>query len=198
MNSFNGAQLGPADCADPGCALTATGSAIIDGDFRNNGLVTGPAGQAWRTFGDDVCGAGGFAGNIAFRGAYSPGNSIAAVSLENVAFDVTTVLRVELSDDGGGICDFLDISGALTAAGTLQVVPLDGFTPQQGQTFDLLDWGALTGEFGSTDLPALPGDLAWDPSSLLQTGEISVVPEPVTLAALSAGACLVLLRRKRR
>ncbi|MHC4716409.1 MAG: beta strand repeat-containing protein, partial [Planctomycetota bacterium] len=198
LNSFNGAQLGPADHADPSFTLTATGSAVIDGDFRQNGLVTGPGGEDWLTFTDDVRGAGSFAGNIAFHGVYSPGNSIAAVALENAAFDATTVLRMELSGDGGGICDFLDVSGALTAGGTLEVVLLDGFAPRQGQAFDLLDWGALTGAFGWTDLPVLAGDLAWDTSSLYETGEISVVPEPATPAILSVAACLLLRRRKRQ
>jgi len=59
--------------------------------------------------------------------------------------------------------------------GTLKVTLIGGFSPQAGDTFDILDWDhASTGSFATLDLPALAGGLAWDVSSLYTTGALGV------------------------
>ena len=67
----------------------------------------------------------------------------------------------------------MHVTGDLSLAGTL-AVSLVGFTPSAGQSFDILDWGSLSGTFASISLPALPG-LAWDMSQLYSTGVLAVV-----------------------
>lgn len=64
-------------------------------------------------------------------------------------------------------------SGNFTLAGEL-LVTADGFTPVAGESFDILDWGAVSGTFSAIDLPLLGGGLTWDTSQLLTTGVISV------------------------
>jgi hypothetical protein len=63
-------------------------------------------------------------------------------------------------------------SGSVSLAGAL-VVTLN-FVPVAGNSFDILDWGSVTGTFSSIQLPTLRGGLAWNTSQLYLTGVISV------------------------
>jgi hypothetical protein len=44
-----------------------------------------------------------------------------------------------------------------------------------GNSFDLLDWGSISGTFSTLQLPSPGGTLGWDTSHLYTTGVISVV-----------------------
>ena len=75
----------------------------------------------------------------------------------------------------------------LNLAGTLKVELGGGFVPEEGNSFDILDWvSTISGSFGVYDLPDLTG-LKWDISDLYDTGIISVVagstlvPEPASI-----------------
>lgn len=71
--------------------------------------------------------------------------------------------------------DQLDISGMLTADGTLNIgTGGSGFSADDGDVFDIFDFGSVTGAFDDILLPSLSGGLAWDTSNLLVTGELSV------------------------
>ena len=89
------------------------------------------------------------------------------------------------------------IAGLLTADGTLDISLLNNFAPQLGDTFDLLGFGSLNGSFSVINTPTLSGGLAFDTSSLLTTGSISVVPEPTTAAFLSLFTLTFIHRRTR-
>jgi hypothetical protein len=97
--------------------------------------------------------------------------------------------------------DALHVGGDVTLDGTLEVVLIDGFVPSTGQSFDLMDWGAVHGTFDHVVLPDLSGTIQWDASQLYSTGVISVdavVPEPATAATAALALCLPLLSRRRR
>ena len=104
----------------------------------------------------------------------------------------------------------------LTASGTLQVVG-SGFTAEQGQIFNLLDWSGITGgntpTFGSLgsnyrsggtgggvlDLPDISSfGLVWDVSQFSTSGIVVVVPEPGRMSLIGLGLAAALLRRRRR
>jgi hypothetical protein len=70
--------------------------------------------------------------------------------------------------------DRLVVTGTATLGGTLEVNLLDGFTPSAGQSFDVLDFGGVTGTFSQFDLPGLDPGLAWDLSALYTDGVLSV------------------------
>ena len=73
--------------------------------------------------------------------------------------------------------DRYDIPGTLTILGTtLEIVLFNGFVPVLGDRFDILDWGSITGTFGTIDTSAavLPAPLVWDTSQLYITGEVIV------------------------
>jgi hypothetical protein len=150
-------------------------------------------------FVDDVTGPGSFSGNILFSDGFSPGASPAAVALENAVFDGTATLTMELGGLApGSEFDQLLLSGNLELGGTLDVKLIDGFSPALGDSFDLLDWGALIGAFAAVNLPALAGDVAWDSSRLYSDGTLAVIPEPATSALLAAGLAVLALRGRAR
>ena len=102
--------------------------------------------------------------------------SLAMDSAGSLKFSISELASDELVLDG---------SGALN--GTLDVVLHDGFVPEAGDTFELLD-GSLSGAFSEVNLPALSNGLRWDTSNLDTNGSISVVPEPSTAVLACMGA----------
>jgi hypothetical protein len=58
----------------------------------------------------------------------------------------------------------------------LDVTLTGGFVPSAGQSFDILDWGSLSGAFSSLNLPSLSSGLSWNTSQLYATGVLSVAP----------------------
>jgi hypothetical protein len=51
--------------------------------------------------------------------------------------------------------------GHASLAGSLQVTLSNGFSPTNGSTFDIVGYASRTGQFASTQLPALPPGLGW-------------------------------------
>ena len=87
----------------------------------------------------------------------------------------------------GSQYDQITVTGQLVLAGDLDVVLLNGFQPQAGQSFQLFN-GELSGALNQVTLPALSNGLSWNTSNLDTNGTISIVPEPSTLVLLAAGA----------
>jgi hypothetical protein len=90
--------------------------------------------------------------------------------------------------------DRYSVAGHLTLGGTLRLVSWQGFVAQAGQSFDLFDWGTVSGSFDAIDASGLAlGDgLAVDTNRLGIDGSIQItaVPEPGTWALLLAGMTL--------
>lgn len=115
----------------------------------------------------------------------NPGSTVAglpqifeAVDFEitgDLTLDASSTLEIDLANTSA--FDTLIVGGALSAAGTLDVNLSGGFSPSNGDSFDILDFdpNSVSGVFGSLDLPALTGGLSWDTSALLTTGVISVI-----------------------
>ena len=85
--------------------------------------------------------------------------------------------------------------------GRLDVRFLPGDTFMVGQSFDILDYGELTGLLKWSDIltftnGTLPDGLLWDLSELDTQGIITVIPEPTALGVLVIGL-LLLPKRKR-
>jgi autotransporter-associated beta strand protein len=193
LTTLNGARLGNPTSVDSTKVLTATGNATINGDFVNNGQVNGPStsGQ-WLTFTQDVTGAGSTTGNVNYAGSYSPGNSPAVVSVENIAFDPTSQLTMEFAGSGSGQFDQLLVSGMATIDGTLNLSMLNGYQFQTGQVYPL-----ITGNYSGTfdQVTGLSGDwqVAYQPNGIV------VIPEPSTFIVAGLGIMLFGLGiRKRR
>ncbi|NQT86252.1 discoidin domain-containing protein [bacterium] len=98
-----------------------------------------------------------------------------------------------------GTNDMLSTSGTLTLGGTLNVWSLGGAFARW-QSFDLLDFGTLVGEFDEVNLPPLGDRIQyWDASALYTTGNITVaVPDPASLSLLALGGLALVRRRRKR
>jgi hypothetical protein len=146
--------------------------------FRHSGTeVRASAGSNIVFFGE-VRGAGPFTGTgtTYFEGGYSPGNSPALVTHGgNVVFGTFNTLTMEIGGTARGTqYDALDVAGKLTFDGTMDVVLIDAFQPQLGNSFNLFDWGTTAGTFTTVNVPALNTGLAWNQNNLYIDGTLSV------------------------
>jgi hypothetical protein len=104
----------------------------------------------------------------------------------SVVLNAGARLRIEIGGDTP--CSGFDryiVQQTLTIDGaTLEIVLSDGYVPDAGTRFDLLDWGSLTGAFGAVDFSAavLPSGLGWDTTRIALSGELVVTgPTPVAV-----------------
>ncbi|MFI4860991.1 MAG: PEP-CTERM sorting domain-containing protein [Phycisphaerales bacterium JB063] len=162
--------------------LTNFGQAVFI-DTTVTGAVNNPAGSAVDIVGDVVftglfSGGGGVfgSGTADFQGGFAPGDSPAHVTIEGSAkLGAANTLFIELGGTTrGSEYDAVAIAGLATLAGTLDVTFIDAFAPSAGDTFDILDWGTLTGTFDTVNLAALDPSLRWDVADLYVTGELAV------------------------
>lgn len=154
------------------------GPTTLHDDVINNGEIRTSAGS-FTTFFGATSGSGSYTGTgtVNFEGDLKPGNSPAAISFGgNMALGVEAALRMELGGlTAGSQYDQVTVAGSLALDGTLQLLFINGFMPTAGNSFNLLDWGSLSGTFSSLSLPALAGGLTWNTSQLYTTGVVSVV-----------------------
>jgi hypothetical protein len=142
-------------------------------------------------------------------GVVAPGNSPGCVTDQgNVVFEGGASLQIELG--GTTPCTGYDqytVNLSLTLhSPTLNVTLFNGYLPKAGDSFDILNWGTLTGTFGTLTLPALSAPLVWDVSQLYTTGQLNVinpaaaasgdVPLPAWALLLLGGSLLGIMRRK--
>ncbi len=93
----------------------------------------------------------------------------------NLSLAPTNTLIVEIGGTApGNGFDQIKDSGTLTLGGTLQVVLTGGFAPANGNTFDILDWGTMSGRFSALQLPSLAAPLGWDTTRLYTKGTLAV------------------------
>ena len=73
--------------------------------------------------------------------------------------------------------------------------------PSYGNSFEILQYGQLSGDFGTVNYPALSGGLSWEQTTSATAMTITVVPEPSTYAIsaiATAGLASLMRWRKRR
>ncbi len=120
----------------------------------------------------------GFFENVVFNGTFSPGLSPTLVFATNLGFGPSSCLEMELGGLLPGIQhDQIIDSGGVSLAGVLKLSLIDNFQPVEGDTFDILDWNTISGQFNAFDFSEapLPSNLAWDVSRLRVDGTIGVV-----------------------
>jgi hypothetical protein len=177
------------------------------GRLANHNEVRAAAGSQIVYFGD-VTGAGSFTTQGAgayhrFEAAYNPGGGAAAVvDLGNAEFNGLLALDLAGTQAGSSF-DQLQFGGRVLfdAGAQLSLNLQDGFAPQAGQRFQVLQYSqAPDGQFAALNLPTLATGLAWDTADLYTGGTLGVsnVPEPATGALWLAGAGMLLWRARRR
>jgi T5SS/PEP-CTERM-associated repeat protein len=218
--------------ANSGVVALSGGTTDLRGDVQNNpGGVIVSAGGGVVTFYDDVIhngteirtnagsrtvffggqsGAGPFTGTgtVEYNGDLRPGNSPANVTYAgNVILNPSAKLHMELGGlTPGSQYDRLTVSGTITVGGTLDVLTINGFNPQPGQSFTLIDnlgSGPILGTFvgigeggvftvnGHTYLATYQGGTGND-------FVIAPVPEPAGILGVGLIAAAALRRWTRR
>jgi hypothetical protein len=98
-------------------------------------------------------------------------------SVDTLNFSSTLTLdsgsEYAVSITGNGVNDKVNVTGALTANGTIKVT-LESYTPVANDTFDIADAASTTGT-PTFDLPALTAGLTWDTSTFATNGQIKVI-----------------------
>jgi T5SS/PEP-CTERM-associated repeat protein len=104
-----------------------------------------------------------------------PGST--AVFLENLTMNGTATLQANIAgtDDDTGF-GTAEVVGTAQLAGNVAVSLGSGFTPQAGDSFQLLAAGSVTGSLGLGDMPSLPSGLKWDLDTETNRVLLSVVP----------------------
>ncbi len=183
---FNGGSrtfIGSAASPNPQTAIVTSDLELNGALLVNNGTIDGTTNV---NYGSLAKGAGMYGVvNVSQGGIYAPGNSPGISTAAAVSFDSTPVssgaplLQIELGGTTLGTqYDRLHVTGPLSLGGTLQVLLVNTatFTPAAGDSFDILDWGSLTGTFSHLNLPALSAPLGWDTSQLYIDGKLIVTP----------------------
>jgi len=119
-------------------------------------LVIGPS--------EDLSGTGAIDGSVINSGLVSPGNSPGIISSEDFTQTAGATLQIEIAGRGGaGESDGHDqyqVASEASLNGTLEVLLLDGFRPQVGDSFVFMTFGSLNetdsdfAEFVGLDLGA--------------------------------------------
>ena len=182
-----------------GNTLTKTGAGEIQ--FNSN-VITGNGTVDCQ---EGTCsGSGTVSGDLNNGGGtVSPGNSPGVLDIEgNYTQSTEGLLLIELGGTDAGVDhDVLKVGGVADLAGELEVTLIDGFQPELGDSFAILDFEGLSGGFEQITLPSLAGGLAWNASQLNASGSLSValVPEPCSCLLLTAGFVgIALVTRDRR
>jgi adhesin HecA-like repeat protein len=182
-----------------GGTLNANGPLLIDGGTVS--LVAGvlDAGTIDLVNGGIFNFAGGtlhvdnFNGHLVNQaGRLAPGHS---AGLTTISRDYTQQMNGVLEIEIGGLTagsqfDMLDVSGSAILDGTLQVSLIHGFTPQAGNSFDILDWGSRAGTFLALQLQSPGANLMWN-SSLLYTSGVAIAGDYNFNGAVDAGDYIV-------
>jgi len=140
---------------------------------------------------------------------YSVGTLTFSVADGDVTFQKGSSILLELSSNqvndrivftasGTGTMDFSSMS-----PGSLNVAFAAGYTPMLNDSFDLLDWSAVSGlsiTLLNLNTTGFDASWAWDTSRFTATGVITIMalaPEPLRMGLFLAGVIAVLLQRRR-
>lgn len=112
-----------------------------------NGIVQGNSTTEPITFTGWVKGVGTF-NNVVFAGTWDPGFSPTLITAGSLGFSSTNNLIMELGGlSRGSQSDGIDAAGAVNVAGTLSVARINGFSPNIGDAFVLVNRAGGTGTF---------------------------------------------------
>ncbi|MEM9644741.1 MAG: hypothetical protein AAF989_07095 [Planctomycetota bacterium] len=154
-----------------------------------NGSIVNIDAAAFASTGS-IVGNGAITGaQLVSEGTVAPGASAGVLMVDSLRQTSIGILELEIGGLLAGIeHDQLIVTNSLELAGRVDLRLIDGFSPSEGDRFDLLDFGsgtfdALVFDFNGASLDA---GLQWDVSAFEADGSISVtavaVPEPSTVA----------------
>lgn len=174
LNVFGGVQLSGALVATnfngftprTGDVFSILSGAYVAGTFATSALPALPSGAVWAV----AYGATGVVLQVGHQIAslLNPAGTNATGTLALHPFFVlatNAAVQIELGGTNAGASvnghDRILTAGSAQPGGALYVSRLSNFVTQAGQGFVVLEAGAVTGHFASTNLPVLPAGQAW-------------------------------------
>lgn len=130
-----------------------------------NGGTLDPGDNLTLESGDSLIGSGILSANLVNGGTVSPGASPGIITVDgDYTQQADGILEIQLGGTTAGTgYDQLVVTGTATMNGTLTVSLLDGFMPELGDTFFIIDHSGEgssgTGDFDTINLPDLAGGL---------------------------------------
>lgn len=202
-----------------GTLALSFGTSDVFGPVSNSGTIIN-SGAGRLTFYDNVNnsgeirtstgGASVFFGNVGGTGSFTGGGTVflengfsvgLSPTLMSFGGDVGLGGNSDTIMELGGLkrgdqYDALNIAGALSLGGTLNIALLDGYTPLADSFFDLIAATTINGSFSSVLFPKLSSGLSWNLSLLpdysgsidvLRLSAVSEVPVPAAVWLLASG-----------
>jgi hypothetical protein len=139
--------------------------------------------------GGSLGGAGTVTGNVSNAGAVSPGASAGTLAITgNYTQTATGVLNIEV---GAASYDVLQVGGAATLAGTLNITRLSGYVPPAGSSFPVLTYASRSGSFTTTNGLDTGGGQTFQPTFGATAFALNVGSNPVPSVTLIAPSSAV-------
>jgi hypothetical protein len=134
--------------------------------------------------GGTVTGFGQIHGNVTNHGTVQPTPGVASLSISGTYTQgADGFLATDIESTGTGT---LQVSGAATLGGTLQVTTGGSYAPTQGQTYDVLDAGAVSGTFATTaGLDSGPYTIDYGASRVTLTAHARALPPSLSIGNAS-------------
>ena len=112
------------------------------------------------TLNGSLIGVGTVTGNVINGGQVSPGG-VGKAGVLNITGNYTQnaggILNIDLGGTTAGTqFDQLAVTGVASLAGTLNVGPINGFSPSNGNSFKVLTFGSVSGSFTTQNLQISP------------------------------------------
>jgi hypothetical protein len=191
--------------------LTDNATTTFQKDVTHNGQAINVEAGSNAIFNASFNGAGPFigAGTATFNGIFNPGDGPVtfAVAGNMVLGEASkSVLNVDGLSRGDQY-DAINVGGALTLNGELKLQFLSGFAQQAGETFDLFDADALSGQFDAVTFIGLDQGLAWKidyltdavgTTDIVRLSLVSSVPLPGSIWLLQSALFGLLAARRVR
>jgi PEP-CTERM motif len=195
-NSYS--QTGGATTIETGGTVTATTFTATGGTVTVNGILDPTAVE----FGSSAVlqGTGTIIGNVSMGGTLTPGapGTPGTLTIDGNYEQLSTGMLQELM--GPGSQSFLNVTGdvALDSGSFLDIILLNGYNPL-GQTFSIMDYGSLVGQFSNGSTFSEDG-YVWDVTYGRHGMEVTAVgtPEPSSFLLLGLGSLVLGAFAKRK
>jgi hypothetical protein len=156
--TFSGGIMGEGNIGG-GSALTLTNATGLYNQNRERLTVDGTltAKGGIKISGGSVFGNGGtLVGNVKSGGTFNIGDAVGQAGTESITGTYTQTSKGVFNIDIGGTAagtqfDQLNISGAASLNGTLNLDLIDSFVPTVGETFAILNAASVTGTFSTVN-----------------------------------------------
>lgn len=187
-------------------SATGTGAVNVSSILGGTGTIAPTSSNSVIVSGNVAPGVAGVNNGVGTLSFTPVDGNVTLAAGSSIAFELSgngSNDKVLFNASGSGVIDFSAMIGS-----ALVVSFVGGYTPALNDSFDLIDWAAVTGSgvnglntsLLSLSTAGFDPSWSWDTTQFTATGVIRVVtlvPEPSRALLLGAGMALLMLRRGR-